>query len=178
MTRYYHDPRRLEAMLEGLRQACAIDGRHVIRAGRLLADKVKVVAAHLLNASPEAISLSDGMVHVAGAPEMRRTLREIAEIAYGEPGRLPPGMETGLEAQYRYDPPPMTFTTNPQDKLIDLVQALRTPYRQGAVFVQELDEVPDHRPVIFSAHGVPKAVPAEAARIARMRCDSSKSWSR
>jgi len=36
--------------------------------------------------------------------------------------------------------------------------------RKGAVFVEELDECPDDRPVIFSAHGVPKAVPAEAAR--------------
>ncbi|HMQ41452.1 MAG TPA: 4-hydroxy-3-methylbut-2-enyl diphosphate reductase [Paracoccus sp. (in: a-proteobacteria)] len=35
---------------------------------------------------------------------------------------------------------------------------------QGAVFVEELDECPDDRPVIFSAHGVPKAVPAEARR--------------
>ena len=35
---------------------------------------------------------------------------------------------------------------------------------QGAVFVEELDECPDDRPVIFSAHGVPKAVPAEAQR--------------
>ena len=35
---------------------------------------------------------------------------------------------------------------------------------KGAVFVEDLDECPDHRPVIFSAHGVPKAVPAEAAR--------------
>ena len=33
---------------------------------------------------------------------------------------------------------------------------------KGAVFVEELDEVPDRRPVIFSAHGVPKSVPAEA----------------
>jgi len=33
----------------------------------------------------------------------------------------------------------------------------------GAVFVQELDEVPDGRPVVFSAHGVPKIVP-EAAK--------------
>jgi 4-hydroxy-3-methylbut-2-enyl diphosphate reductase len=33
---------------------------------------------------------------------------------------------------------------------------------QGAVFVEELDEVPDDRPVIFSAHGVPKSVPAAA----------------
>ena len=34
---------------------------------------------------------------------------------------------------------------------------------KGAVFVEELDEVPDGVPVIFSAHGVPKAVPVAAA---------------
>ena len=37
----------------------------------------------------------------------------------------------------------------------------------GAVFVKELDECPDDRPVVFSAHGVPKAVP-EAARSREM----------
>lgn len=35
---------------------------------------------------------------------------------------------------------------------------------KGAIFVEELDECPDDRPVIFSAHGVPKSVPAEARR--------------
>jgi 4-hydroxy-3-methylbut-2-enyl diphosphate reductase len=35
---------------------------------------------------------------------------------------------------------------------------------KGAVFVDELDEIPDNVPVVFSAHGVPKAVPAEAER--------------
>ena len=33
---------------------------------------------------------------------------------------------------------------------------------KGAIFVEELSEVPDGVPVVFSAHGVPKAVPAEA----------------
>lgn len=33
---------------------------------------------------------------------------------------------------------------------------------KGAVFVEELDECPNDRPVIFSAHGVPKSVPVEA----------------
>ena len=33
---------------------------------------------------------------------------------------------------------------------------------KGAVFVEELDQVPDDAPVVFSAHGVPKSVPAEA----------------
>ena len=32
----------------------------------------------------------------------------------------------------------------------------------GAIFIDELDEVPDDRPVVFSAHGVPKSVPAAA----------------
>jgi len=36
--------------------------------------------------------------------------------------------------------------------------------QMGAVFVEELDECPDDRPVVFSAHGVPKVVPAEASR--------------
>jgi 4-hydroxy-3-methylbut-2-enyl diphosphate reductase len=36
--------------------------------------------------------------------------------------------------------------------------------RQGAIFVEELDEVPADAPVVFSAHGVPKSVPAEASR--------------
>ncbi len=40
-----------------------------------------------------------------------------------------------------------------------VVDALRA---KGAVFVEELDAVPDGAPVVFSAHGVPKAVPAEA----------------
>lgn len=41
-----------------------------------------------------------------------------------------------------------------------VVEALK---RQGAIFVEELDEVPDDRPVVFSAHGVPKSVPHKAA---------------
>lgn len=40
-----------------------------------------------------------------------------------------------------------------------VVDALRD---KGAVFVEELDECPNDRPVIFSAHGVPKSVPATA----------------
>ncbi|MEM8571262.1 MAG: 4-hydroxy-3-methylbut-2-enyl diphosphate reductase [Pseudomonadota bacterium] len=42
-----------------------------------------------------------------------------------------------------------------------VVDGLRS---KGAVFVEELSDCPNDRPVIFSAHGVPKAVPAEAER--------------
>ena len=43
----------------------------------------------------------------------------------------------------------------------------------GAVFVEELDEIPDDRPVIFSAHGVPKSVPAEAKRREMLYLDAT-----
>ena len=43
----------------------------------------------------------------------------------------------------------------------------------GAVFVEELDECPDDRPVVFSAHGVPKAVPAEAGRRKMLYLDAT-----
>ena len=42
-----------------------------------------------------------------------------------------------------------------------VVDSLR---RKGAIFVDELEQCPDDRPVIFSAHGVPKAVPLAAAK--------------
>ncbi|MFN6951918.1 MAG: 4-hydroxy-3-methylbut-2-enyl diphosphate reductase [Albidovulum sp.] len=51
-----------------------------------------------------------------------------------------------------------------------VVDSLRA---KGAIFVEELDEVPDDRPVIFSAHGVPKAVPAEAARRGMVYVDAT-----
>jgi 4-hydroxy-3-methylbut-2-enyl diphosphate reductase len=44
---------------------------------------------------------------------------------------------------------------------------------KGAVFVEELDECPVDRPVVFSAHGVPKAVPAEAARRNMLAVDAT-----
>ncbi len=44
---------------------------------------------------------------------------------------------------------------------------------KGAVFVEELDEAPDDRPVIFSAHGVAKSVPAEAARREMIAVDAT-----
>ncbi|MGA0608132.1 4-hydroxy-3-methylbut-2-enyl diphosphate reductase [Phenylobacterium sp. VNQ135] len=45
--------------------------------------------------------------------------------------------------------------------VVDRLKAL------GAVFVEELDQCPEDRPVVFSAHGVPKSVPA-AAKARRM----------
>lgn len=94
----------------GSRQG-VIAGGATWKAADMLAEKVKAVAAHLSNASLDAVNIEGSMVHVEGAPEMSRSLKEIAEIAYGEPARLPEGVSAGLEAQFRYLPPPMTMTS-------------------------------------------------------------------
>jgi 4-hydroxy-3-methylbut-2-enyl diphosphate reductase len=45
--------------------------------------------------------------------------------------------------------------------------------RKGAVFVEELSEVPDDVPVVFSAHGVPKSVTVEASRREMLYLDAT-----
>lgn len=94
----------------GSRQAVA-GGGAAVKASEKLLEKVKLVAAHLLNANPDAVRVDNGTIRVEGAPEMTRSLREIAEVAYGEPWRLPPGVEPGLEAQHRYHGLPITFAS-------------------------------------------------------------------
>lgn len=50
---------------------------------------------------------------------------------------------------------------------------VETLQAKGAVFVDELHEVPEGAPVIFSAHGVPKSVPAEAERRQMLYVDAT-----
>jgi 4-hydroxy-3-methylbut-2-enyl diphosphate reductase len=64
-------------------------------------------------------------------------------------------VELALE---RYGPPVYVRHEIVHNKFV--VDSLKA---KGAVFVPELDQVPSGVPVVFSAHGVPKAVPAEAA---------------
>ncbi len=63
------------------------------------------------------------------------------------------------QALRKYGPPVYVRHEIVHNKYV--VESLR---RKGAIFVEELTQVPDgDRPVIFSAHGVPKSVPGEAA---------------
>ena len=50
-------------------------------------------------------------------------------------------------------------------EIVHNTQVVENLKKLGAIFVEELEEIKDHsRPVIFSAHGVPKSVPEEALR--------------
>ncbi|MEL6324391.1 MAG: 4-hydroxy-3-methylbut-2-enyl diphosphate reductase, partial [Pseudomonadota bacterium] len=49
-------------------------------------------------------------------------------------------------------------------EIVHNAHVVRRLEKMGAIFVEELDDCPADRPVVFSAHGVPKSVPAEAER--------------
>src|SRR5262245_35567497 len=75
-------------------------------AARKIRDKARKIAAHLLEASEEALVWEPGRFFVKGAPQRGKTIAEIAFAAYTN---HPQGMEAGLEAVSYYDPPNLTF---------------------------------------------------------------------
>jgi aerobic carbon-monoxide dehydrogenase large subunit len=70
-----------------------------------LADRLKRLAAHLLEAAVEDLELVEGAARVRGVPDREVAFEELGRVAYLESRRLPPGDEPGLEAQASYDPP-------------------------------------------------------------------------
>ena len=87
-------------------------------AARTVRAKALVIAAHLLEAEPEWLSIDDGFIHTQDAPSVGITLAEVARLAYFEPHRLPPGLEPGLEAMRFYDPMTGTFAAGAQAAVV------------------------------------------------------------
>jgi carbon-monoxide dehydrogenase large subunit len=80
-------------------------------ASQRLREKVLAVAAVLLDADPADLEVVDGEVVVNG-DDARVTLAEVAAAAAPGPrSRLPAGVEPGLEAQYYFQPPTVTFAS-------------------------------------------------------------------
>jgi carbon-monoxide dehydrogenase large subunit len=80
-------------------------------AARILREKLRRIAAHLLEAPLDDLALVDGAVSVRGAPASSFTVAQLAQKAYLAPMELPPGMEPGLEATHAFDPPALTFSS-------------------------------------------------------------------
>ncbi len=87
----------------GSRQAVVGGGALLLAAGEVR-DKVKKIAAHMLEATEDDLVIEAGRVHVAGSPAPAVTMAEIATTAVIRTIDLPPGMEPGLEATARYEP--------------------------------------------------------------------------
>lgn len=81
-------------------------GAALALAGRKIREKAKKIAANMLEAAESDIIWDEYKFSVKGAPAKAVTMKEIAFAAYT---RSIPGLEPGLETEYYYDPPNLTF---------------------------------------------------------------------
>ncbi|HVC31936.1 MAG TPA: xanthine dehydrogenase family protein molybdopterin-binding subunit [Chloroflexota bacterium] len=86
----------------------AVGGGALVMSIDRVSDKVKKIAAHLLEAAPDDIVLQNGKWSVKGVPERGLTMVSVAEAAY-DPRQLPNGMEPGLSAQSFFEPSNFTY---------------------------------------------------------------------
>jgi len=85
-----------------------VSGAATALVARKVRERARIVAAAMLEASPDDLEWEKGRWMVKGDPEKGATIQEIAMAARGSV-ELPAGVETGLDAETVYDPPNLTF---------------------------------------------------------------------
>jgi carbon-monoxide dehydrogenase large subunit len=85
-----------------------VSGAATAIVARKVRDRARLVAAAMLEASPDDLEWEKGRWLVKGDPEKYATIQEIAMAARGAI-ELPAGVEAGLDAETVYDPPNLTF---------------------------------------------------------------------
>ena len=103
----------------GSRQAVSGGGAAKMAAA-LLREKIRRIAAHVLNTNLDNVGIRGGEIVVANDAPGTLSLRDVAEIAYFYLDKLPPGTEPGLECQYRYRPPPIVFSNAAHACVVDV----------------------------------------------------------
>jgi aerobic carbon-monoxide dehydrogenase large subunit len=86
----------------------AVGGSAVFNAVQRLKEKMKQIAAHMLEASASDINLEDGKFSVAGSPQKAVTFAEVAAAA-NLSNTLAPGIEPGLETTVFFEPEACVF---------------------------------------------------------------------
>jgi 4-hydroxy-3-methylbut-2-enyl diphosphate reductase len=102
---------------------------------------------------PDSLPTRDGI------SSTRRPLRVVLAGPRGFCAGVDRAIRVVEEALRRYGAPVYV-----RHEIVHNRTVVETLERQGAIFVEELDEVPENAHVVFSAHGVPKSVPEEAQR--------------
>ena len=82
-----------------------LGGGAVHVAATRIAEKLKTIAGHLLQADPAVIVLSGGLAFPDGAPDRHVPIAELARAALRNVDKLPEGMDPGLEAEHSQDGP-------------------------------------------------------------------------
>ncbi len=86
----------------------AVGGSAVYTAVQRLKEKMKQIAAHMLEASPSDVTLEDGKFSVAGSPQKSVSFADVA-LAANLSNTLAPGIEPGLETTVFWEPEACVF---------------------------------------------------------------------
>jgi len=85
----------------------AVGGPAVFRAAEIVREKMREIAASMMEAAPHDLELVDGSWRVKGVPDRFVTLADVANAAYNG-DNLPEGMEPGLTAVHNFRPGDVT----------------------------------------------------------------------
>ncbi|MGF1471145.1 MAG: xanthine dehydrogenase family protein molybdopterin-binding subunit [Rubrobacteraceae bacterium] len=86
-------------------RSLVIGGGATKKAAVALAERIKEIASHLLEANPDDLEIEDHWVFVSGSPDQYVEVADVARAAFLEAHRLPEGVAGHLESRDGFDPP-------------------------------------------------------------------------
>lgn len=93
----------------GASRSASVGGAALMKASTKLAEKVRRIAGHMLEAAPEDLVVEDGEAWVTGFPARRVSFAEIGRAAYLRADQLAEDEDPGLEEIGVFDPPQMAW---------------------------------------------------------------------
>ena len=88
-------------------RSAVLGGGAAWKAADIIRANILKIAANVMEAAPEDLDLSEGVIQIKGSPQHRMTVAEIARIAYHRPEKLPADlMPADLTSIQSYDAPP------------------------------------------------------------------------
>jgi carbon-monoxide dehydrogenase large subunit len=88
----------------GASRSAAVGGASLMKACAALQERIRHIAAHMLEAAPEDLEIVDGLIAVAGSPARSITMADVGRAAYIRPIELPDDVDPGLEEVQVFDP--------------------------------------------------------------------------
>ncbi|MCW2522386.1 MAG: aldehyde oxidase and xanthine dehydrogenase molybdopterin binding protein [Frankiales bacterium] len=101
-------------------RTASVFGGAAKEAALLLKQKVLLVAAEMLEADPSDLEMDLGVVSVAGNPEAKVTLEQVAAMAYAGAMMLPEGMEPGLDVTFRIRAPLFMYSNATHAAIVEI----------------------------------------------------------
>ncbi len=117
-------------------RSLVLGGNALVVASERILVKARAIAAHLAEASPEEMTLTDDGFVVAGAPTQKIGWQQVAATAYA-PARLPAGMEPGLQELAFFDPRKETWGFGAHIAMVSIDRETGTPTIEKLVLVDD-----------------------------------------